>query len=214
MVDSPLRLRPKFRLRYICGGKPCLEEHISEQLFPLIGTDRLPVVVDVRREQVFRASGDAIAGAIWRDHLRAAEWSRDLPDRPPIVVYCIHGHNVSELAAALLAAAGVDVAMLEGGMEAYDEAGGPMVAREGPGVDVAGGPSVWVTRERPKIDRIACPWLIRRFIDPLPIFHFVAAEWVKDIAEEIGASPTTSKECTTRIAARLHLRHADPRVRV
>ena len=53
------------------------------------------------------------------------------------------------------------------------------------------GPSVWVTRERPKIDRIACPWLIRRFIDPLAIFHFVAAEWVKDVAEEIAQFHTT-----------------------
>jgi hypothetical protein len=35
------------------------------------------------------------------------------------------------------------------------------------------GGSRWITRERPKIDRIACPWLIRRFIDPLAAFHYV-----------------------------------------
>ena len=63
-----------------------------------------------------------------------------------------------------------------------------------PGVDVAAGPSVWVTRERPKIDRIACPWLIRRFIDPLAVFHFVAAEWVKDVADEMGAIPYDIKD--------------------
>jgi hypothetical protein len=148
----------------------------------------------VRRESVFRSSGKRIAGAVWRDHLRTAEWLPDFADGRPIVVYCIRGHNVSELAAALLAAEGADVAMLEGGMEAYEEAGGVMITRDGPGVDVAGGPSIWVTRERPKIDRIACPWLIRRFIDPSAIFHFVAAEWVKDIAEEIGGIPYDIKD--------------------
>jgi len=47
----------------------------------------------------------------------------------------------------------------------------------------------WVTRERPKIDRIACPWLIRRFIDPEAEFLFVAAERVLAVAEEAGAIP-------------------------
>jgi hypothetical protein len=47
----------------------------------------------------------------------------------------------------------------------------------------------WVTRERPKIDRIACPWLIRRFIDPEAEFLFVAAERVLDVAEKAGAIP-------------------------
>ena len=95
---------------------------------------------------------------------------------------------------AKLAGLGANVAMLEGGIEAYEQAGGLMVTRDGPGVDVAAGPSVWVTRERPKIDRIACPWLIRRFIDPQAVFHFVAAEWVKDVAGEIGAIPYDIKD--------------------
>ena len=45
-----------------------------------------------------------------------------------------------------------------------------------------------MTRERPKIDRIACPWLIRRFVDPLAEFHFVAPEWVIDVAKEMGGT--------------------------
>jgi rhodanese-related sulfurtransferase len=162
----------------------------SEQLIPSIGTAACPVVVDVRREQAFRSSPTRVAGAIWRDHLASGDWSRDLPAGRPVVVYCVHGHNVSALAASLLAAEGVDVSVLEGGIEAFAAAGGPLVAREAPGVDVTlGKPSVWVTRERPKIDRIACPWLIRRFIDPRALFHFVPADWVKDVAEELGAIP-------------------------
>ena len=47
----------------------------------------------------------------------------------------------------------------------------------------------WVTRERPKIDRVACPWLIRRFIDPQAVFLFVAPVRVRAVASETGAIP-------------------------
>jgi hypothetical protein len=47
----------------------------------------------------------------------------------------------------------------------------------------------WVTRERPKIDRIACPWLIARFIDKTPEFLFVPTEQVLAVAHETGAIP-------------------------
>lgn len=166
----------------------------AQELVALIGADRFPHLIDVRRENVFRSSGKRIAGAVWRDHLKTAEWRTEFADGHLIVIYCSHGHNVSELAVAMLAETGTNVAMLEGGMDAYEAAGGVMITRDGPGVDITAGPSVWVTRERPKIDRIACPWLIRRFIDPLARFHFVAAEWVKDIAEEIGGIPYDIKD--------------------
>ena len=47
----------------------------------------------------------------------------------------------------------------------------------------------WVTRERPKIDRIACPWLIARFIDPQAEFLYVPSEDVIRVAKEQGATP-------------------------
>ena len=47
----------------------------------------------------------------------------------------------------------------------------------------------WVTRERPKIDRIACPWLIARFIDKEPEFLYVPSNRVLDTAKETGAIP-------------------------
>ena len=48
-------------------------------------------------------------------------------------------------------------------------------------------PTRWVTRERPKIDRIACPWLIRRFVDPEAEFLYVPTEEVFAVAERKGA---------------------------
>ena len=47
----------------------------------------------------------------------------------------------------------------------------------------------WVTRERPKIDRIACPWLIARFIDKEPEFFYVPSDRVLAVAKETGATP-------------------------
>ena len=47
----------------------------------------------------------------------------------------------------------------------------------------------WVTREKAKVDRIACPWLIKRFVDEKAVFLFVPSERVKGVAEEEGATP-------------------------
>ena len=47
----------------------------------------------------------------------------------------------------------------------------------------------WITRERPKIDRIACPWLIARFIDAAPEFLYVPADRVMAVAARTGATP-------------------------
>ena len=47
----------------------------------------------------------------------------------------------------------------------------------------------WITRERPKIDRIACPWLIMRFIDPESEFLYVPGDQVLKVAAETGAIP-------------------------
>lgn len=47
----------------------------------------------------------------------------------------------------------------------------------------------WVTRARPKVDRVACPWLIQRFVDPAAEFLFVPAEQVMEVARREGATP-------------------------
>ena len=47
----------------------------------------------------------------------------------------------------------------------------------------------WITRERPKIDRIACPWLMARFIDKSPEFLYVPSDQVMTVAAQTGATP-------------------------
>jgi hypothetical protein len=70
---------------------------------------------------------------------------------------------------------------LAGGIGGWIEHGLPTRRKAGAAV------AKWVTRERPKIDRIACPWLIRRFINPESAFLFVPTENVFSVAAETGA---------------------------
>jgi len=53
----------------------------------------------------------------------------------------------------------------------------------------------WITREKVKVDRVACPWLIQRFIDPDAVFLFVPAEEVLSKAAESGATPFDIEDC-------------------
>ena len=100
----------------------------ADRLNQVIGTAECPVIVDVRPEKAFDESERMIATAERRDPERAAEWAADLPDGV-VVVYCIHGHQVSQGAARALRSAGVDAVFLEGGIEGFIEAGGETVAK-------------------------------------------------------------------------------------
>ena len=151
------------------------------------GTPAMPLLIDVRRREAYDKADTVIPTACWRDHKSAEAWAHELPRGRDVVVYCAHGHQVSEAAAALLRAAGVAGLYLEGGIEAWRAAGGPLVAKAALERYRAYGPSQWVTRESPRIDRLACPWFVRRFIDPAAKFHYVSPKQVSAVAAETGA---------------------------
>jgi len=136
---------------------------------------RPPLVIDVRKPPAFLAATDMIRGALRRDPAAVEEWRRRLPTDADTVVYCVHGHEVSQGVAKALGAR-----FLEGGIEHWN---GERTAKP------AGAPTRWVTRERPKVDRIACPWLIRRFIDADAEFLYVPAADVLRVAKERSAVP-------------------------
>jgi rhodanese-related sulfurtransferase len=137
-----------------------------------------PLVIDVRRNERFQESTYVVKGAVRRDPAALADWAKTLPRAASVVVYCVHGHEVSQNASKALGAR-----YLEGGIEAWREMGGDLSNKP------RNSASRWVTRERPKIDRIACPWLVRRFIDPGAEFLYVRAAEVKRIAEKETATP-------------------------
>jgi hypothetical protein len=105
------------------------------------------------------------------------------------VVSCQKGLKLGQGTAAWLRHMGVEAHTLEGGYEAWRAAGQLLVdPRKMPKRDVHGR-TVWVTRQRPKVDRIACPWLIRRFVDPAAVVLFVAPAEVEAVADRFGATP-------------------------
>jgi len=129
------------------------------QLYATIGSAAAPVVLDVRREEDLEPPNRLIASA------------------------CRRGREVSQKTAAALRAIGFSSVYLEGGIADWVRQGLP-TRRE-----IKTASHKWITRERPKIDRIACPWLIRRFIDPNARFLYVPTEKVILLAKELGATP-------------------------
>jgi rhodanese-related sulfurtransferase len=142
-----------------------------------------PLVIDVRREPTYAAADSVVAGAIRRDPARVADWADEIEIGRRIVVYCAHGLEIGQDTAASLRRRGLDVQYLQGGIALWADRGGRMAPKP-PATT-----TLWVTRERPKIDRIACPWLIRRFIDPDAQFLYVPAGEVLAVAEREKAVP-------------------------
>jgi rhodanese-related sulfurtransferase len=152
------------------------------QAFRLIGTPEAPVIFDVRTEEDTTALPRLIPTARRLPHTAIATLT-DPPGRA--IVACTKGRKLSEGAAAWLRTLGWQAEVLEGGTLAWEAAGLPMI----PLAALAAPGTPWVTRHRPKIDRIACPWLIRRFIDPTAPFLYVAPSEVLDVAERFDAIP-------------------------
>jgi rhodanese-related sulfurtransferase len=167
---------------------PAFNTISSDKLFRLIGTPACPAIVDVRLDDAFAGEPRLIPGSARRAASDAAQWAADFRGRP-VVVTCRKGAELSQGAAALLRAQGITAEALEGGVAGWAAAALPMVpAAVLPPRDAAGR-TVWVTRARPKVDRIACPWLIRRFVDPDAMFLFVPPADVAGVAEQFGAAP-------------------------
>jgi rhodanese-related sulfurtransferase len=160
----------------------------SDKLARLIGTANAPLLVDVRIDDDFAADPRLIPGAIRRSHRDVQDWSGGLNGQS-VVVICHKGQKLSEGTAAWLRHHNVSAENLEGGQVGWREAKLPTVpAGKIPKRD-GRGRTVWVTRSRPKIDRIACPWLIRRFVDPAAVFLFVTSAEVSGVAERFDATP-------------------------
>jgi rhodanese-related sulfurtransferase len=159
----------------------------SDKLFRLIGTANVPSLVDVRIDEDFAADPCLIPGAQRRSHLDVEDWASTVAGRS-VVIICQKGQKLSEGTAAWLRYRSVAAEILEGGHLAWRQAELPTVPADRIPKRDGRGRTVWVTRERPKIDRIACPWLIRRFVDPAAVFLFVASPEVEAVAERFGAT--------------------------
>ena len=165
---------------------PSFLEISPEKLKRIIGTPSAPVVIDVREGDDFTADRRLVPTSVRRNATDVSDWA-PMVNRGAVIV-CQHGQKLSHGVAAYLRQAGVDAKVLEGGFEAWVQADGPVVPQDKLPPRDKQGRTTWVTRARPKIDRIACPWLIRRFIDPNAVFLFVPTSEVFGVAERFGGA--------------------------
>lgn len=158
------------------------------QLLRLIGLPDRPVIVDISIDPDFADDPFLIPGAFRHPHTDIAGLKERLGGRA-CVVTCQRGIKLSQGLTARLRSYGLQAEYLQGGNYAWrDHADTPRIpaAAIPPQVD---GATLWVTRHRPKIDRIACPWLIRRFVDADVRFLFVSPAEVMGVAERYTATP-------------------------
>jgi rhodanese-related sulfurtransferase len=147
-------------------------------LYERLGSEAAPIVVDIRRDRTLGAER-LVAPAFHRSPDRIDEW-RELPSDARSSLLRSRRRNQPRRKAY---ASGIEANFLEGGIAGWTEQGLPTRRNIGPS------PSKWVTREHPKIDRIACPWLIRRFIDPNAEFIYVPKDQVVAVAQQTGGFP-------------------------
>jgi rhodanese-related sulfurtransferase len=167
---------------------PAPDAITPSQLARLIGTPDAPSIIDVRTDEDFGCDPRAIPGSARRDFRSVSDWVGEVGGKP-VAVVCQRGLKLSQGVAAWLRHLGIPAETLDGGFEDWVATGGMLVRPDHVPSRDSRGRTVWVTRTRPKIDRIACPWLIRRFVDPEAVFLFVAPSEVLAVAERFGAMP-------------------------
>jgi rhodanese-related sulfurtransferase len=156
---------------------------LSTDLYDDLGRAFTPIIVDVRTEDEVHALSRFIPGAIHRPSEDVQSWWRDLPSGRGVLVCDQSGGEKGVRVTEALRRFGTDAGHLVDGFAGWYERGLPTRRV------VAANSDKWVTREHPKIDRIACPWLISRFINPLAEFIYVPPNDVAAFARDTGATP-------------------------
>lgn len=167
---------------------PSLDTITIPQLTRLIGTPDSPIILDVRIPDDHALDPRLLPASTRHDFRTVSDWAPAYTGRT-VAVVCQRGLKLSQGVAAWLRHAGARAETLEGGFEAWAAARAPLLRPDHIPPRNPQNHTIWVTRARPKIDRIACPWLIRRFIDPAAVFLFVAPSEVAAVADRFAATP-------------------------
>lgn len=101
-----------------------MSELISiSKLKEALESQNAPLVFDVRKKPAFDSDPRTIQGAEWQAFDDVKTWASEIPTDAQIVVYCVHGHEVSQSAARSLRGLGFDATYLEGGIATWIEEG-------------------------------------------------------------------------------------------
>ena len=170
---------------------PSPVEITVQQLARIIGLPGAPLLFDVRPRSECDSDRRLLPTAQRLDFNTVSTWA-DSCRGQRLVVYCQDGGEISRGTAAWICQAGGEAQTLQGGFEAWQSARQPLLCTDKlPNRDAAGR-TTWVTRARPKVTRIACPWLIRRFVDPKAVILFVPPSDVSAVAGRFSATPFDS----------------------
>ena len=91
-----------------------------------------PLIIDVRKNKAFSLANDTLPGALRRDPSQIDSWADTLPAAAAVLVYCVHGHEVSQNIMSALRARSVNAQFLQGGIEAWRELGLPLTLKPAP----------------------------------------------------------------------------------
>lgn len=152
------------------------------KLARLIASPGAPRILDLRA-----GSNAAIPGSRFANAGAPADWTHQTASA--YVIVDADGGAAAVAVAAILRSDGVAAEVLEGGFAAWKAEELPTLSLAHLPTRHEDGATWWVTRSRPKVDRIACPWLIRRFIDPDARFLFVPPAEVMAVARAHQAEP-------------------------
>ena len=150
----------------------------------MLDADPNLVVIDARLAADAASVPVGLRGARRAPPDKVDEVAASLPAGTKALVYCAWGFEIGGDCAAKLRERGIDAVAVAGGIGTWRADGLPTEPLKEGDRNMK-----WVTRERPKIDRIACPWLIERFIEKQPEFLYVPADKVLSTAKETGADP-------------------------
>jgi rhodanese-related sulfurtransferase len=176
---------------------PAINAIAADKLVRLLGTPRSPAIIDIRSDAEFAADPRLIPGSVRRPFADLPEWAPAYAGAS-VIIACSDGGAAGHGTVAWLRQAGIDAEVLDGGITGWSTASHPLLDTSALPPRDANGRTLWVTRARPKVDRIACPWLIRRFVDPSAMFLFVPAPEVLGVAERMGATPFDIEDGSVR----------------
>lgn len=163
---------------------PAPNEITCKQLLRRIGLPDCPVIVDISIDPDFAEDPFLIPSSFRHPHTDLDGLIARL-DGQACVIACQQGIKLSQGLTSRLQVRGIAAQFLSGGMYGWRDTPGtsriPFAALPDSGL--------WVTRHRPKIDRIAVPWLIRRFVDRSAEFMFVSPDQVAGAADRYGGTP-------------------------
>lgn len=158
-----------------------------------IGRPNTPVLVDVCIDEDFEADPRLIPGAFRHPFNKINELASVLQDRE-VVVICQKGLKLSQGAAALLRAQGINARNLNGGNLAWRDAGLPLTPTNVLPPRDTTGRTTWVADEKLPAADIASAWVIRRFVDPRAQFLCVANDQCANVADRFSATILASDE--------------------